>query len=55
MKHALITGVSGGMGNAAARQLLSEGYTVYGLDLKEAEPAEGLVFIKTDLTNTEEI
>jgi len=55
MKHALITGVSGGMGNAAARQLLSEGYTVYGLDLKEPEPEENLVFIKTDLTNTDEI
>ena len=55
MKHALITGVSGGMGNAAARQLLSEGYTIYGLDLKEPEPEEKLVFIKTDLTNTEEI
>ncbi|MBR3401983.1 MAG: SDR family NAD(P)-dependent oxidoreductase [Parasporobacterium sp.] len=55
MKHALITGVSGGMGNAAARQLLSEGYTVYGLDLKEPEPTEGLVFIKTDLTDKNEI
>ena len=55
MKHALITGVSGGMGNAAARQLLSEGYTIYGLDLKEPEPEEKLVFIKTDLTNADEI
>jgi len=55
MKHALITGVSGGMGNAAARQLLSEGYTVYGLDLEEPEPEENLFFIQTDLTNTDEI
>ena len=37
MKAAVITGVSGGMGYETAKQLIREGYMVYGLDLREPE------------------
>ena len=55
-KSVLITGVSGGMGLATAKKLISLGYQVYGLDIKEpAEELDGLSFIKTDLTKLEEV
>ena len=55
-KSVLITGVSGGMGLATAKKLISLGYQVYGLDIKEpTEQLEGLSFIKTDLTKLEEV
>ena len=48
----LITGVSGGMGAAAARRLLRDGRTVYGLDLRPPEPSiEGLRFLRCELTD----
>ena len=50
MKTALITGVSGGMGAATAAKLISEGYRVVGLDVKEPE-SDDFAFIKTDLTD----
>ena len=55
-KSVLITGVSGGMGLATAKKLISLGYQVYGLDIKEpTEQLEGLSFIKADLTKLEEV
>lgn len=48
----LITGVSGGMGAAAARRLLRDGRTIYGLDLRPPEPSiEGLRFLRCELTD----
>ena len=55
MAAVLITGVSGGMGLAAARQLAKNGYTVYGLDLRAPEAPENLKFIRTDLTEPEAV
>ncbi len=55
MKTAVVTGASGGMGSAVVKALLREGYTVYGLDLRENAPCEGLRFIETDLTNPENV
>lgn len=49
MKYAVVTGVSGGIGSAAAEKLIREGYTVFGLDLREPETKDGLEFIRTDL------
>ena len=55
-KCVLITGVSGGMGLATAKKFISNGYKVYGLDVKVPdENLEGLTFIKTDLTKLEEV
>ena len=51
MKTALITGVAGGMGRAAAERLLQNGWAVWGVDLRVPEPQpEGLRFVECDLT-----
>ena len=39
MKTAIITGVSGGMGQATAERLRKEGWSVFGLDRKAPDPA----------------
>ena len=50
MKYVVLTGVSGGMGLATAKKLTSEGYYVFGLDIKEPEQElENLEFIKTNV------
>ena len=54
-KCVLITGVSGGMGRAAEKKLISEGFSVFGLDIKEPEETPGLTFIKTDLTDASSV
>ncbi len=51
MKTALITGVAGGMGFAAAKRLIREGWRVAGLDVREPEDREGILFFRTDLTD----
>ena len=56
MKSVVLSGVSGGMGNATARKLIQEGYTVFGLDIKAPrEPIEGLRFIQTDLRDVSSV
>ncbi len=57
MSNVLITGVSGGMGLSTAKRYLSYGHTVYGLDIKEIneELGDNFTFIKTDLTNTDDV
>ena len=55
MKYAVIAGVSGGMGYAAARKLTKEGYTVFGLDICEPEALPGLIYIPADLTDNADI
>ena len=55
-KCILITGVAGGMGLATAKKFISQGYKVYGLDVKDIdESIDGLTFIKTDLTKLEDV
>ena len=50
MKYVVITGVSGGMGFAAAKRLTEAGYYVFGLDIKEPkQELENFQFIKTDV------
>ena len=56
MKNVVLTGVSGGMGQATSKRLIADGYHVFGLDIKEpSEKLEGLTFIKTDLRNLESV
>ncbi|MBR4204109.1 MAG: SDR family NAD(P)-dependent oxidoreductase [Clostridia bacterium] len=51
-KTALITGVSGGIGSAAAKALCEAGYAVTGLDLREPRsPLPGVRFLPVDLTD----
>ena len=50
MKYVVLSGVSGGMGLATAKKLTSNGYYVFGLDIKEpSEQIDNLEFIKTNL------
>lgn len=51
MKTALITGIAGGMGYAAAEKLIRNGYRVFGLDIARPDTLPGLTFIQTDLTD----
>ncbi len=52
----IITGVSGGMGLATAKQLISDGHRIFGLDIKAPEEYhESLVFVQTDLRNEEAV
>lgn len=51
MKTAIVTGAAGGMGFAAAKKLIGEGWAVFALDRREAAELGGLRFIKTDLTD----
>ena len=56
MKRIVISGFSGGMGLETAKKFASNGYFVYGLDIKEPkEIVENTKFIKTDLRDLESI
>jgi NAD(P)-dependent dehydrogenase (short-subunit alcohol dehydrogenase family) len=50
---ALVTGASGGIGEAAARALLGAGFTVYGTSRTAAagETRGGVVFLPLDVTD----
>ncbi len=55
-KAIVLTGASGGIGFAVAKKFISEGYLVFGLDIKE--PKDNLNcfhFIKTDITKEQQI
>ncbi|MBO4769515.1 MAG: SDR family NAD(P)-dependent oxidoreductase [Clostridia bacterium] len=54
-KSVLITGVSGGMGRAAAEKFLSAGYKVFGLDVKPPEGLEKIRFFRTDLRSEQDV
>ena len=46
----IVTGVSGGMGLATAKQLIGEGHRIFGLDIKAPEETSAsLLFFQTDL------
>ena len=55
MKTAIITGAAGGMGRACALRLIEEGWTVWGLDLREPADMSGLCFLRVDLTDAETV
>ena len=55
MRTAIITGAAGGMGRACAKRLLEEGWTVWGLDLREPADLPGLRFQPVDLTDGDSV
>ena len=55
MKNVLITGVSGGMGYATLKELIKDGYEVYGLDIKPVDEFDHFHFYQTDITSEESI
>ncbi len=55
MKYVLITGAYGGMGYATAKELASQGYTVFALDKKVGEEEENILPVQADITDTESI
>ena len=54
---ALVTGASSGIGDAAARQLLDAGFTVYGTSRRATagEQCAGVVFLPLDVTDDESV
>ena len=55
-KAILISGSSGGIGSAIVNKFLSEGYVVFGLDIKEPKDKhENLHFISTNLRKEEDV
>ena len=56
MKYAVLTGASGGMGLAIAKELTANGYYVFGLDIKKPEvELENFEFIKTNIREQHDI
>ena len=55
MANYLITGVSGGMGTAICRLLTAKGHTVWGLDRSDPPMPDSFHFIRTDITQSNEI
>jgi len=51
----VITGAAGDMGGALARSYLADGYRVYGADVREVTPAEGLAPVTLDVTDREAV
>ena len=57
MKYVVLTGVSGGMGQATLKKLIENNYYVFGLDIKkpEVDYPINFTFIKTDLTDEKSV
>lgn len=55
MKNVLLTGVSGGMGRAAAKLLIDNGFTVYGIDIQDECDIENVIYFKADIGDDESL
>lgn len=51
----VITGAAGDMGRAFAASFLADGFTVYGGDVREVPPAEGLIAVELDVTDRDAV
>ena len=54
-KTLLITGAYGGMGRAAVRRFVADGYTVFALDIRTDAAEEGIIPITADLRDEESV
>ncbi len=56
---AIVTGGASGLGGATAAALAAKGASVFALDLpsaiENAEPAEGITYVETDVTDPEQV
>ncbi|WP_432515323.1 SDR family NAD(P)-dependent oxidoreductase [Kineococcus sp. SYSU DK001] len=48
---AVVTGAAAGLGRAVVQELLAHGYRVAGFDIREGDPAEGLLQLTVDVTD----
>lgn len=55
MRKVLLTGASGGMGNATLNYLVNEGYFIYALDINKIEENDHVKSFKVDLRKMDEI
>ncbi len=55
MKKVLVTGAAGGMGKAICELLIQKGYKVYGVDYREGETNEKVVFKVCDVTDSDSV
>lgn len=55
MKNVLLTGALGGMGRAAAKLLVDNGFTVYGIDIHEKCDIENVIYFSADIGNDESL
>ena len=55
MKTVLITGATGGIGFATVKHLVSLGYEVFGLDIKDGEELEHFHLLKTDIRSMDSV
>ncbi|MBE7078121.1 MAG: SDR family NAD(P)-dependent oxidoreductase [Clostridiales bacterium] len=55
MEYVLISGAYGGMGYATAKELASQGYTVFALDKQTKPMEENIIPIEVDVTNAESL
>lgn len=51
----LISGAASGIGRAAVERFLSQGHTVYALDISEIEQKDGVICYRADITNEQEL
>lgn len=55
MKAVLITGASGGIGFATTKHLISQGYEVYGFDIKEPEQLQHFHYYQVNIRDSKSI
>ncbi len=55
LKYVLVTGAAGGMGREVVSSLVSSGYTVFALDIRESEARESVIPVLCDVTDESSI